>query len=109
MAEIILSFFAVIGMLFLIVYVCDYFFYRTYNENLVLTIDTRVMTIEACIDSFELISSVRQTASGRAILSNLCVIVSDYYDEKAKLSREYMRVFHIPGKIEVEHKEDVNR
>lgn len=108
MAEIILSFFAVIGMLFVIVYVCDYFFYRQYQENVTLTLDTRPMTIEACIDSFELINTVRQTTSGKAILSNLHVIVSDYHEEKAKLSREYMRIFHIPGKIAVEDEKRFN-
>lgn len=102
MAEIVLSFFAVIGMLFLIVYVCDYFFYRNYHQTVTLTLDTRGMSIEACIDSFELVNTVRQTASGKAILSNLSVIVSDYNDEKATLSKEYMKIFHIPGELQLE-------
>ncbi len=100
MAEIILSFFAVIGILFFIIYLCDYLFYRNFHPNFTLTLDTRDMSLEACIDSFELINTVRQTAAGKAILSNLSIIVSDFDDEKARLSKEYIKVFDIPAVLQ---------
>lgn len=101
MAEILLSFFAVIGLLFFIVYLCDYMFYRNFHQNTKLTIDTRKMSVNACIDTFELVNTVRQTTSGKAILSDLLVIVSDSNEEKARIAREYMRIFHIPGEIQI--------
>ena len=100
MAEIILSFFAIIGMMFLIVYVCDFIFYHKYHQTAVLTIDTRTMSMDVVIDMFELINTVRQTTSGKALVSNLLVIVSNLNDEKSKIAREYMRIFHISGTIE---------
>lgn len=101
MAEIILSLFAIIGMMFFIVYICDFIFYHKYHHTLTLTIDTRTMSTDAIIDTFELINTVRQTTSGKALISYLLVLVSDFSEEKAKISREYMRIFHIKGKIEV--------
>ena len=101
MAEIFLSFFAVIGMLFLLVYICDYFFYRNFNHSITVTVDTRNMTIENCIDTFELINIIRQTCSGKAFVSNLNVIASNSEVEKIKLAKEYITFFHIPGRIQV--------
>ena len=101
MAEILLSFFAVIGMLFLIIYLCDYFFYRNFHPVLSLIVDTRKMTEQECIESFELITSLRQTTSGKAAIGNLVVLVADTNEIKAKLSREYMQIFRIPGEIYV--------
>ena len=108
MAEIILSFFAVIGILFFIIYLCDYLFYRNFHPSFTLTMDTRNMSVEACIDSFELINSIRQTTAGKAILSNLTIIVSDFDDEKARLSKEYIKVFHIPGALQEAPKDFIN-
>ena len=101
MAEIILSFFAVIGMLFILIYLCDYLFYRNFNQSITITIDTRNMTIENCIDTFELINIIRQTSSGKAFISNLNVVVSNYEEEKVKLAKEYMTFFHIEGSIQI--------
>ncbi len=99
MAEILLSFFAVIGILFLIVYSCDYAFYRNFKSDMTLIVDTRNKTVEQCIDAFELINSVRQMSSGKAVLNFILVVVNNENDDKAKLAREYMRVFQIRGSI----------
>ncbi len=101
MAEILLSFFAVIGLMFLVIYICDYFFYRKYNQRLTLAIDARKMSIEQCIDTFELINSVRQTTSGKAAIASILVIVENENNENIKIVREYMRIFHIPGEIQI--------
>ena len=100
MSEIILSFFAIIGMLFLIIYICDYFFYRNFKQTLVLTIDLTEISSQECIEIFELITSVRQTTIGKAVISFVQVLVSETKDEKANLAKEYMRVFKIPGTIQ---------
>lgn len=100
MSEILLSFFAIIGMLFLIIYICDYFFYRNFKQTLILTVDLTKMSSQECIETFELITSVRQTTIGKAAIGYVQVLVSKAEDEKAALAKEYMRIFKIPGAIQ---------
>lgn len=102
MAEIILSFFAVIGLLFFVIYVCDYLFYRKFDQKLILTVDTRGMTVEQCMETFELIQTVRQMTSGKAAISFLTILVESENDEKAKIAKEYLRIFKIQGQIQKE-------
>ena len=100
MSEILLSFFAIIGMLFLIIYTCDYFFYRNFNHELILTFDISALTAAECIEVFELITTVRQTTIGKAAIGKVLILSDDASSESTKLAKEYMRIFKIPGKIQ---------
>jgi len=102
MAEILLSFFAVIGMLFLLIYFCDYLFYRSFSQKMTLTVDTRNRTEEDCMEIFELITSLRQMTIGKAALNHIIILVSDLDDNHAKLAYEYIRVFKLPGEVREE-------
>ena len=102
MAEIILSFFSVLGLLFLSIYVCDYFFYRNFKKRIITTIDTRLYSLEECMEVFELITSVRQMTIGKALVNFVVIIVSTRDDEKTRLASDYMRIFKIPGEIQKE-------
>ena len=105
MAEIILSFFAVIGMLYILIHLCDYIFYHNFKQSITITINTKKMTMEDCIDTFELINVIRQTSSGKAFVSSLIVIISDSEKDKIKLAKEYMSFFRINGKIQITSEE----
>lgn len=100
MSEILLSFFAIIGMLFLIIYICDYFFYRKFNQELILTFDISSLSAAECIEIFELITTVRQTTIGKAAIGKVLILSDDASCENTKLAKEYMRIFKIPGTIQ---------
>ncbi len=100
MPEIILSFFAIIGLMFLIIYICDYFFYRNYRHTLTLIVDIRKLTVEECIETFELITSIRRTTIGKAAIGSLLVLTSTQKQDVTYLAKEYMRIFRIPGIIQ---------
>jgi len=101
MAEIFLSYFAIVGMMFMIIYFSDLIFYRKFNTKMVLTFDTRKLSVEECIDALELIHSVRQFASGKAAISELNILVRDNDEEKERVIKEFLRVFNIPGEIKI--------
>lgn len=99
MSEILLSFFAIIGMLFLIIYVCDYLFYRNFKHELTLTVDVSFLSAAECIECFELITTIRQTTIGKAAIGKVIILTHDENDENTKLAMEYIRIFKIPGSI----------
>ena len=67
-----------------------------------LTIDIRELSAEDCIEAFELIASIRRMAIGKAAINFVLVQASGEDKQKIEIAKEYMRVFHIPGKIETE-------
>ena len=99
MAEIILSFFAVIGITFLALQVCDYFFFRNFKHILSLIVDLRGKSVGETIEVLELITSVRQWQSGRSALCDLIVVAPRDNPEIRKIASYYFTTFHLSGKI----------
>ena len=71
-----------------------------------LTLDTRNFTTEQCIEAFELITSLRKMTAGQAAIGYLLVEAKGMDDENSRIAREYMQVFHIPGKIHYEEEQE---
>ncbi len=98
MLEIILSFFASIGIVLIAARFMDYLFYRNTKVPLTLLVDLRQKTEEEAIEILELISTVRQSYVGRAVIGEILVFI----DEK-ELSRRavefYMKAFSLNGII----------
>lgn len=99
MTEIILSFFAVIGITLLTLQFFDFIFFRKFNPNLPLIVDLRNKDKKEIIETFELISTVRQKTSGKSAITKLIVLTKNTCDEKANIAKKYMEIFHIPGEI----------
>ncbi len=99
MAEIILSFFAVIGITFLAIYICDYFFFRKFEHKLSLFVDLREKNESETIEIFELITSVRDRESGKALLGELIVLASADNNDIIRIANHYMKFFHLEGNI----------
>lgn len=99
MAEIILSFFAVIGFVVFAMQLCDYFFYRRFRGEMVLTVDLREMDEKTVVDCFELIATVRQSSLGKAAIGSLLVLDDHTCLQKRSIAVHYMNFFHIPGEI----------
>ena len=102
MAEIILSFFAVIGLMFVTIYTCDYLFYRKFKQKMTLVVNLSKSSIIECIDTLELIATIRQMTIGKAAIPFVQIIIAPSDLEAKKLVQEYMRVFKIPGEIKAE-------
>ncbi len=99
MAEIILSFFAIIGVALLIDYLCDYLFFRKSEPDIKMTIDLRNKGEEELLDVFELLSTVSQRKSGQAITKNLDIIIDRNNPLMKNMVADYIRVFHLRANI----------
>ena len=99
MGEIILSFFAVIGITFLALRICDYLFFRNFQHFLSLIVDLRGKSEAETVEILELITSVGQSRSGRAVLSDLIVVVPKEDPVIRQIANHYMTTFHLSGKI----------
>lgn len=99
MTEIILSFFAVIGITLLTLQFCDYIFFRKFKSVLPLIVDLREKNPKETIEIFELITTVRQKTSGKAAISKIIVIIDSKNDQIANIAQRYMDIFQIPGSI----------
>lgn len=99
MTEIILSFFAVIGITLLAMQFCDYIFFRKLKPGLKLIVDIRERSEKEIIEIFELITTVRQKTSGKSAVSELIVLTTSLYDKKSDIAKRYMEIFHIEGTL----------
>ena len=102
MSEIILSFFAVIGITFLAIYTCDYFFFRKFGHKLSLIADLREKNEAETIEIFELILSIRERQSGKALLGEMIVLVNKESRDVIRIAKHYMDFFHLDGNIYTE-------
>ena len=99
MTEIILSFFAVIGITLLAMQFCDYIFFHKFKPNLRLIVDIRNRDEKEIIEIFELITTVRQKTSGKSTISELIVLTNTLEDKKSDIAKRYMEVFHLEGTL----------
>ncbi|MBR5294999.1 MAG: hypothetical protein IKU24_00235 [Clostridia bacterium] len=99
MAEIIISFFAVIGITFLAIYFCDYIFFRKFYHKLTLLIDLREKSELETIEIFELILSVRDRKSGKCATGEIFVLTKESQHDVIRIANHYIKSFQLPGKI----------
>ena len=99
MIEIILSFFAVIGIALLTVRICDTIFYHKFHIRLPLIVDLRGKTEEEAIEIFELIASVRQRSSGKAAISDLIVLIGRGGSFHREAAYHYIKIFDLKGTV----------
>ena len=95
MAQLILSFFASIGIILLMVELCDFFFYRKYRIRSVLIIDFTQKNEQEIIQILELLASLRRKSSGKAVLGNI-EILSENFSQKEDFIYHYARIFQLP-------------
>lgn len=97
MYEIILSFFAVIGVVLLIVRFLDFLFYRRFKTGGILILDLSGKTETEVIMLIELIATVRDRACGKAALEKTYLIT----DKSCQIKRDdlyrLLNSFGIPG------------
>ena len=99
MAEIILSFFAVIGITFLGIHFCDFLFYRKFSHKLSILVDLREKNELETIEIFELILSVRDRKSGKAATGEIIVLTKKDACDVSRIANYYINSFHLTGKI----------
>lgn len=99
MTEIILSFFAIIGIVLMAINLCDFFFYRKYKENLPLLVDLKGKNELESIEILELIATVRQRRSGKAAISEVMILTDSSSEIKRDDIYRYLKIFGIPGTI----------
>ncbi len=98
-SEILLSFFAVIGITLLVMQICDFFFYKKVKENFSLILDFRNKDEEEIIQILEMIGTVRARESGKAAISNLIVLIQEDRDHFKEIIYHYLKVFQLPGTV----------
>lgn len=98
MIELIISFFASVGVILLIVELCDFLFYRTYNPKTLLTVDLTGCDEQEIIRLLEVISTIRRKRSGKAVLGRIAFRL-DKNKNNEEFLYHYMNIFQIPGKI----------
>ncbi len=99
MIEIVLSFFAVIGITLLTVRIFDTIFYHKVHVRLPLIVDLRGKTEEEAIEIFELVASVRQRCSGRAAISDLIVLIERGGAIRRDTAYHYIKIFDLIGTV----------
>ncbi len=99
MTEIIVSFFAAIGAVFLIVEICDYFFYRSFQPNCFITIDLIGKNDEEIIKTLEMIATVQKKKSGKAALGIPLILCEETSGKRVEMIYHYLKIFAIPGKV----------
>lgn len=98
MLEIILSFFASIGIVLIAARVIDYLFYHNTKVPSTLLADLRQKTEEEAIEILELISSVRESYAGKAVIGEILVFIDE--EELSRRTVEfYMKAFSLDGII----------
>lgn len=104
MAEIILAFFAVLGIGLLGSLLFDALYYKKQCLDLPLLVDLRESDLEEAWNTLEAISFARKYPSGKAILRNVYVLVSTTNRALTEdLAYHYLRVFDLPGTVFTEH------
>ena len=99
MAEIILSFFAVIGITLLAIRIFDTVFYRKMSPDIKLIVNLDGKSEEEIIILLELLSTVRMSKSGKAATGRIYYL----YNGKCCLRRDeiyhYDRIFNLKGTV----------
>lgn len=109
MAEILVSFFAVIGITFLGIYLCDFFFFRKFSHKLSLLVDLREKDEIETVEIFELILSVRDRRSGKAAIGEIIVLTKNNAIDVRRIAYHYINYFKLSAKILEESDIDINQ
>ena len=99
MNEIILSFFAAIGIALLTIKITDHFFYRKKRLNTILIVDLQKNSTDEILLALEAIASSYQSACGKAVISHIIFIDDSADKQRQKLIEFYLEVFSLPGKV----------
>ena len=99
MSEILLSFFAVIGVTFLVMMLMDFLFYRKANSDSVLLLDFREKSEEEMVEVFEMISTVRSRRSGKGAISKVIVILKKNGGISKDRVYQYINAFSLNGAV----------
>ena len=100
LSEIILAFFAVVGLTFIGIGVFEVFYYRNRSYYLPMIVDLRDKNQDEAWELLEAISLLRRQKSGQAVIQELFLIFAPDHPE---LSEEklyhYLRAFDLPGTV----------
>ena len=99
MGQILISFFAVVGITLLGIRAFDFLFYRKFHSNLALLVDLRGKSPETVIEIFELIALVRLRSSGRAAISELKIVLDEGDTLLENLTHRFLREYHLPAVV----------
>lgn len=100
MIEILIAFFAVMGIGLLGSVIMDALYFRNRQYDLPLIIDLRSSGLEDAWSKMESVALARKSPGGRAILCDLIVLVSLSNDAVTEgMANHYLRVFDLPGTV----------
>ncbi len=99
MAEIILSFFAVIGIALLAIRFFDTIFYRKMETDIDLIVNLSKKSEEEIIALFELLSTVRSSKSGKAATGRIFYLCNEKSSLKQDVIYHYDKIFNLNGTV----------
>jgi len=99
MKEIILSFFAVIGITLLVLNGMDFIFYKKYKPNVTLKISLETTEESELIRIFELVSTVRKAPCGKALIQKIEIELPMIEAKKQELLLYYLKLFELENSV----------
>ncbi len=86
-------FFAILGLMFVLIEICDYLFYRKFRADMSLVLEVFSKSEQELIDMLEIITTVRRSQAGKCAISKLIVLTSEDDIEKNRILLHYMQSF----------------
>ncbi len=99
MLDIVLAFFAVIGITFLLVHFFSFLYYRKLSYQIPLEADLRHMDKNEAIDFFELLSTVSHSSSGKALIGKVIVFLKEDQELTQEDVLRYFSIFDLEGEV----------
>ena len=93
--EFIIIFFAILGLLFLLIGICDIIFYRKCTYTLPTILDARGKSESELIDMLEIITTVRRSQIGKCAITSLVVLTEEENIRNNQILKYYMESFQI--------------
>jgi hypothetical protein len=109
MVEILLSFFAVIGIILLAIQFFDFLFYRKFNPKINTVVDLRNCDLEESVRILELLSGVRNRKSGKAATGKLIFLTKRNHRFRDDLLWHYIKIFDLDGIVVHNLEEEISK
>ena len=88
-------FFAILGLIFLLIGFCDFLFYRKCTYSMPLIFDSRKKTESELIDMLEIITTVRRSQIGKCAITKLIVLTDEKNTRNNQILKYYMETFQM--------------
>lgn len=108
---VIINLFAILGLIFIVISLCDFFFYRKCSYSMPLILDVRKKSESELIDMLEIITTIRRSQIGKCAITKLIVLTEEEETRNNQILKYYMETFLMKADyyiLEEEHWKKIN-